>query len=239
MTRPALLKLEGVRAGYPGGGEVLDGVALEIGAGECVGLVGRNGMGKTTLLRAVMGQVRVAAGRVSFDSKEITGLPAFAISNAGIAYVPQGREIFAAFTVEENLLLGLLGKRGVARRVPDSIYARFPILAERRTQPAGTMSGGEQQQLAVARAIISRPRLLLLDEPTEGIQPSIVHSLGVGLEAIAREEGLALLLVEQNLELVFALTTRVAFIENGRIAAQSPTVALCDDSALLERYLSV
>ena len=196
-------------------------------------------MGKTTLLRAVMGQVRVAAGRVSFDGSEITGLPPFAISNAGIAYVPQGREIFAAFTVEENLLLGLLGKKDLARRVPDSIYARFPILAERRAQRAGTMSGGEQQQLAVARAIISRPRLLLLDEPTEGIQPSIVHTLGVELEAIAREEGMALLLVEQNLELVFALTSRVAFMENGRIVAQSPTAALRDDSALLERYLSV
>jgi urea ABC transporter ATP-binding protein UrtE len=237
--RTMLLKLEGVRAGYPGGGEVLEGVDLEIAAGERVGLVGRNGMGKTTLLRTLMGHVQVTAGTVSFDGRPITGLAPFSISNAGIAYVPQGREIFAAFTVEENLRLGLLGKKHLPQLIPEAIYARFPILAERRTQPAGTMSGGEQQQLAVARAIISRPRLLLLDEPSEGIQPSIVHTLGMELEAIARDEGMALLLVEQNLELVFALTSRVAFIENGRIVAHAPTAALREDDPMLERYLSV
>ena len=234
-----LLKLEGVRAGYPGGGEVLEGVDLQIEAGERVGLVGRNGMGKTTLLRTLMGHVRVTAGSISFDGRQITGWPPFAVSNAGIAYVPQGREVFAAFTVEENLRLGLYGKKDLPRHIPESIYARFPILAERRAQRAGTLSGGEQQQLAVARAIISRPRLLLLDEPSEGIQPSIVHTLGIELEAIARDEGMALLLVEQNLELVFTLTSRVSFMENGRIVAHSLTAALRQDDAMLERYLSV
>jgi urea ABC transporter ATP-binding protein UrtE len=234
-----MLKLDGVRAGYPEGGEVLHGVDLEVGPGERMGLLGRNGMGKTTLLRTVTGHVRAAAGHVQFAGKPIDMLPPFAISNAGIAYVPQGREIFPDFTVEENLLLGLIGKKWLPRRVPDAVYARFPILAERRTQRAGTMSGGEQQQLAVARAIVGRPRLLLLDEPTEGIQPSIVQSLGRELGTIAREEEMALLLVEQNLELVLALTTRVAFIENGRIVAACATAELRADGALLERYLSV
>ena len=153
--------------------------------------------------------------------------------------MPQGREIFTDFTVEENLLLGLLGKKGMAARVPDAIYGRFPILAERRTQRAGTMSGGEQQQLAIARAIISRPRLLLMDEPAEGIQPSIVTSIAVTVSDISREEGMSVLLVEQNLDLVLALTTRCLFIENGVIVDQTESARLRNDNGLLDRYLSV
>src|SRR5213076_109341 len=156
---------------------VLDSIDLEVAAGESVALMGRNGMGKTTLLRAVMGLLRPSAGAVTFDGLELTGRPPFEVSHAGIAYVPQGREIFEDFTVEENLRLGLLGKQGMAARVPEAIYERFPILAERRAQRASTMSGGEQQQLAIARAVISRPRLLLLDEPSEGLRPSIVQAI--------------------------------------------------------------
>src|SRR5439155_1626794 len=140
------------------------------------------------------------------------GAVLFEISNGGIAYVPQGREIFRDFTVEENLRLGLLRKHGMAARVPDAIYARFPILAERRWQRAETMSGGEQQQLAIARAVVGRPRLLLLDEPSEGIQPSLVESIATTVSAISREDGTSVLLVEQNLDLVLALTTRCLFI---------------------------
>ena len=201
--------------------------------------MGRNGMGKTTLLRAIMGHVRPTAGRVTFDGRDLTGRPPFVVSNAGIAYVPQGREIFTDFTVEENLLLGLLGKKGGAGRVPDAIYRRFPILAERRGQRAGTMSGGEQQQLAIARAIISRPRLLLLDEPAEGVQPSLVTSIAATVSAISRDEGMSVLLVEQNLDLVLTLTTRCLFVENGRIVDQSESTRLRDDATLLDRYLSV
>jgi len=234
-----MLVIRGLIAGYEDAGTVLEGIDLEVGAGESVALMGRNGMGKTTLLRAIMGHVRPAAGQVTFDGLDLTGRPPFAVSNAGIAYVPQGREIFTDFTVEENLLLGLLGKKGVAARVPDAIYTRFPILAERRAQRAGTMSGGEQQQLAIARAIISRPRLLLLDEPSEGIQPSIVTSIAVTVSDISRADGMSVLLVEQSLDLVLALTTRCLFIENGRIVDQTDSPRLRDDSALLDRYLSV
>ena len=234
-----MLVISGLTAGYEDAGIVLEGIDLEVGAGESVALMGRNGMGKTTLLRAIMGHVRPIAGRVTFDGRDLTGRPPFVVSNAGIAYVPQGREIFTDFTVEENLLLGLLGKKGGAGRVPDAIYRRFPILAERRGQRAGTMSGGEQQQLAIARAIISRPRLLLLDEPAEGVQPSLVTAIAATVSAISRDEGMSVLLVEQNLDLVLTLTTRCLFVENGRIVDQSESTRLRDDATLLDRYLSV
>jgi branched-chain amino acid transport system ATP-binding protein/urea transport system ATP-binding protein len=234
-----MLVIRGLIAGYADAGAVLEGIDLVVGAGESVALMGRNGMGKTTLLRAIMGHVRPTSGMVTFEGLDLTGRPPFAVSNAGVAYVPQGREIFTDFTVEENLLLGLLGKKGAAARVPDAIYGRFPILAERRTQRAGTMSGGEQQQLAIARAIISRPRLLLLDEPAEGIQPSIVTSIAATVSDISREEGMSVLLVEQNLDLVLALTTRCLFIENGVIADQTESARLRNDNGLLDRYLSV
>ena len=234
-----MLVISGLVAGYEDAGIVLEGIDLEVGAGESVALMGRNGMGKTTLLRAIMGHVRPIAGRVTFDGRDLTGRPPFVVSNAGIAYVPQGREIFTDFTVEENLLLGLLGKKSGAGRVPDAIYRRFPILAERRGQRAGTMSGGEQQQLAIARAIISRPRLLLLDEPAEGVQPSLVTSIAATVSAVSRDEGMSVLLVEQNLDLVLTLTTRCLFVENGRIVDQSESTRLRDDATLLDRYLSV
>jgi len=232
-----MLVISGLIAGYEDAGVVLEGIDLEVGAGESVALMGRNGMGKTTLLRAIMGHVRPIAGRVTFDGRDLTGRPPFVVSNAGIAYVPQGREIFTDFTVDENLLLGLLGKKGGAGRVPDAIYRRFPILAERRRQRAGTLSGGEQQQLA--RAIISRPRLLLLDEPAEGVQPSLVTSIAATVSAVSRDEGMSVLLVEQNLDLVLTLTTRCLFVENGRIVDQSASTRLRDDATLLDRYLSV
>ena len=234
-----MLVISGLIAGYEDAGVVLEGIDLEVAAGESVALMGRNGMGKTTLLRAIMGHVRPIAGRVTFDGRDLTGRPPFVVSNAGIAYVPQGREIFTDFTVDENLLLGLLGKKGGAGRVPDAIYRRFPILAERRRQRAGTLSGGEQQQLAIARAIISRPRLLLLDEPAEGVQPSLVTSIAATVSAVSRDEGMSVLLVEQNLDLVLTLTTRCLFVENGRIVDQSASRRLRDDATLLDRYLSV
>ena len=233
-----MLSLTGLIAGYRDGGRVLEGVELSVGEAECVALMGRNGMGKTTLLRTIMGHLRPDAGHVRFAGKDITGRPPYAVSNSGIAYVPQGREIFQDFSVEENLLLGLIGKVRAAI-IPEFVFRYFPILAERRRQTAGTLSGGEQQQLAVARAIVSRPRLLLLDEPAEGIQPSIVQSLGATLGQIAHEEQMSVLLVEQNLDLVLALTTRCLFMENGRIVDHTDTAALRTDAALLDRYLAI
>jgi len=234
-----VLRVAGLAAGYADGGIVLDGIDLEVDAAESVALLGRNGMGKTTLLRAIMGHLRPVAGDVVFEGRSIGGWPPFAVANAGIGYVPQGREIFNEFTVEENLVLGVLGTAGFRARVPEAVYARFPLLAERHRQKAGTMSGGEQQQLAIARALASRPRLLLLDEPTEGLQPSIVRSLAQTLAEIARSDRLSLLVVEQNLEFVQSLTTRCLFIENGRIVDQVDTSRLRADQAILERYLSL
>jgi branched-chain amino acid transport system ATP-binding protein/urea transport system ATP-binding protein len=234
-----MLAVQGLVAGYPGGGIVLDGLDLAISEGESVAILGRNGMGKTTLLRAIMGHVAARSGSIGFCGREITGLRPFTISNLGIAYVPQGREIFGDFTVEENLIMGVLGKRSLAATVPESIYAYFPILAERRRQRAGTMSGGEQQQLAIARALMGRPRLLLLDEPSEGIQPSIVQAISASLRRIAADEKLTLLLVEQNLELVLALAGRCLFMEEGRIVDEAQVSHLRSDPSLLDRYLSM
>jgi branched-chain amino acid transport system ATP-binding protein/urea transport system ATP-binding protein len=234
-----VLNVAGLVAGYPGGGPVLEGIDLHLDEGECVALMGRNGMGKTTLLRTIVGHLRPSAGRIAFAGHDIAGLAPFAIANAGIAYVPQGREIFADFSVEENLLMGVIGKGYRHAAVPETIYARFPILAERLRQRAGTLSGGEQQQLAFARAIAGRPRLLLLDEPAEGVQPSIVHALARIAAEIARQEKISILLVEQNIDLVRALTTRCLFMENGTIADTVPTTKLGSDPLILDRYLSV
>jgi urea transport system ATP-binding protein len=232
-----MLAVNGLNQFY-GESHTLWDVDLDVPEGQCVCVMGRNGVGKTTLLKSIMGLLPSASGSVKLGATSLAGLRAEDRVRAGIAYVPQGREIFGQLTVEDNLRVGLAA-RGGDQTIPEKIFRWFPVLKTMLNRRGGDLSGGQQQQLAFGRALATQPKVILLDEPTEGIQPSIVHSLGVGLEAIAREEGMALLLVEQNLELVFALTTRVAFIENGRIAAQSPTVALCDDSALLERYLSV
>jgi len=236
VTSDALLTVKALNAWY-GESHVLHGVELDVQRGEVVTLLGRNGAGKTTTLKSIMGIVPRRRGSIRFRDEELIARASNAIARLGIAFCPEERGIFASLNVEENLLLPPRvadGGLGV-----EAIFGLFPNLRERLRSQGTKLSGGEQQMLAIGRILRTGARLLLLDEPTEGIQPSIVHSLGVGLETIVREEGMALLLVEQNLELVFALTTRVAFIENGRIAAQSPTVALRDDSALLERYLSV
>jgi urea ABC transporter ATP-binding protein UrtE len=234
-----MLAIEGLVAGYPGGGTVLLGLDLALAEGESVAILGRNGMGKTTLLRAIMGHIGAKRGHINFCGRDITKLRPFTISNLGIAYVPQGREIFSEFTVEENLLMGVIGKTDLPAKVPESIYEYFPTLAERRRQRAGTMSGGEQQQLALARAMMGRPRLLLLDEPSEGIQPSIGQTIAATLQRIAVKDRLTLLLVEQNLEMVFALASRCLFIEKGRIVNEAQVSRLRSDRSLLDRYLSL
>ena len=234
-----MLTIRDLVAGYQAGSEVLRTLSLEIAEGEIVALMGRNGMGKSTLLKAIMGHIPIRAGTIRFREHELVGLRPFEISNLGIAYVPQGREIFGAFTVEENLILGVLGKRHLPREVPERLYAWFPILEERRRQRGETMSGGEQQQLAIARALIGRPRLLLLDEPSEGIQPSIVQALSTTLGEIAVAEGLTILLAEQNLDLVTRLASRCLFIENGQLVDAAEPARLRADPSLLQRYLSV
>jgi branched-chain amino acid transport system ATP-binding protein/urea transport system ATP-binding protein len=233
-----MLKVEALEAGYRGS-RVLTGLDLEVPEGRVTALLGRNGMGKTTLLRALIGLVPVSAGTVIFAGRPITGLKPYKISNLGMAYVPQGREIFADFTVEENLRMGRLGKPNGKGTVPASAYEIFPVLAERRRQRAGTLSGGQQQQLAIARALVGEPRLLLLDEPSEGIQPSIVEQIGQSLGQLSRDRDLTVLLVEQNVDLVLSLATSCAFIENGVIVARHEVEALRRDRAIVHRHLAV
>ncbi|MCB1377343.1 MAG: ABC transporter ATP-binding protein [Alphaproteobacteria bacterium] len=235
-----MLRVGDVVCGYVQGSRVLDGLSLTIGHGEVVALLGRNGMGKSTLLRTITGHLKPASGNITMGERDITGLPPYRIARAGVGYVPQGREIFADFTVEENLRLGVLGKAELANQVPAWAFDLFPVLAERRTQRAGTMSGGQQQQLAIMRALVGAPSLVLLDEPSEGIQPSIVHDIGGALRRYAEGKDLSILLVEQNLDLVLMLATRVLFIENGRIVEESTDMSrLSTDASLINRYLSV
>lgn len=232
-----MLKVEEISAGYQGS-RVLDGFDLRLEAGRVLGLLGRNGMGKTTLLRCIMGLLPLAAGRIALAGRQISGCHPYEIAQRGVAFVPQGREIFGELTVEENLRLGCLGRRQPLREVPASLFAHFPILAERKQQRAGSLSGGEQQQLAIARALAGAPRLLLLDEPSEGIQPSIVLEIAQRLKAVVRESGLTVLLVEQNVTLLRRLAEQVLIVEKGRVAADLP-VADLDDEELLRRHLAV
>jgi ABC-type branched-subunit amino acid transport system ATPase component len=194
-------------------------------------------MGKTTLLRCCMGLLPARAGTIRFAGADITHLATHRIVRAGLGYVAQGREIFDDLSVADNLRLSLLG---CARTTaPPALLDWFPILAERSEQRAGTLSGGEQQMLAIARALAPEPRLLLLDEPSEGIQPSLVHAIGEQLGAIVRETGLTLLLVEQNVDLVTTLASRVAFMARGRIVETCPVAGLAVADGPLMRHLSL
>jgi urea ABC transporter ATP-binding protein UrtE len=234
-----VLTVDGLIAGYQHGSRVLDGVSFHVRRGEIIALMGRNGMGKSTVLRAITGHLPAATGRIALDGEEILGRASHEIANLGVGYVPQGREIFGDFTTEENLLMGLIGKKGLPNRVPDWAYEIFPMLRERRWQRAGTMSGGEQQQLAIMRALVGEPKLLLLDEPSEGIQPSIVQEIARTLRRTVREKALTVLLVEQNLELVLGMASRFLFMENGRVVDEAPLHLVRPGSEFVHKYLSV
>lgn len=233
-----MLTVETVAAGYLKGSRVLEDLSFTVERGEIVAVIGRNGMGKTTLVKTIAGHLRPEAGSITFDSRSIGGLPPHRIANLGVGYVPQGREILGEFSVTENLLLGVLGISRVSNTLPDWAFSRFPVLAERRGQRAGTLSGG-QQQLAIMRALVGEPKLLLLDEPSEGIQPSIVHEIGRTVREIARERDLTVLLVEQNLDFVWATASRCLFVENGRVAEVATVDEVRADQSLIRRYLSV
>ncbi len=234
----ASLSLSGVVAGY-GRGTVLHGVDLDVGSGERVGLLGRNGAGKTTLMRVLMGLVAARAGEIRFGGHAIRDLETFRIARLGLAYVPQGRELFADFSVEQNLLLGCIAQPGRAARDLSPAFEAFPWLHTRRGERAGSLSGGQQQQLAIGRAIVSRPKLLLLDEPLEGVQPSVVDEIVDALARLCSACGMGLLLVEQNVDVVLALCGRVAFIESGEVRESQPSDAVRDDPLRLERYLGI
>jgi branched-chain amino acid transport system ATP-binding protein len=217
-----MLEVKDLHAGY-GGGEVLAGLSLSIAAGEIVALLGRNGMGKTTLLRTLMGLVKPASGHILFDGQDLSRLESFEIARLGLAYVPQGREIFGALTVSENIRLGARSPAAVARA-----FALFPALAPKADDAAGGLSGGQQQQLAIARALAMEPKLLLLDEPSEGIQPNVVQEIARIVVKAAREAGIAVLVVEQNTTLALAMADRVVFLEAGATTGDFPAQAVTE-----------
>ena len=232
-----MLHLENVHAGY-GRVEVLRGVDLVLEPGRILGLLGRNGAGKTTTIRAIMGLVDGLRGSIRIEGRELSGLPPHRIPGHGLAWVPQGRRLFPEMTVEENLRLGALAGRGECAERLDFVLDLFPALKDRMQTPARRLSGGQQQMVAMARALASGPRVLLLDEPTEGLQPSLVDRI---LEAVAelRAAGTTMLLVEQKVEAALAVADRIAFIENGRIRAHATPETLAGDPEPLIRYVGV
>ena len=234
-----MLNVRDLKAGYIRGAPVLKGLDQDLARGDCIALMGRNGMGKTTFVKALMGVLPQISGSIRFLDQELVALPPYRISNAGIAYVPQGREIFPDFTVEQNLTMGRIGKPKQGNESFDFVYEYFPILAERHEQLGGTLSGGQQQQLAIARALVGRPDLLLLDEPSEGIQPSIVQEMAAILRRIVAQEKMTVIVVEQNLDMVRRLAHHVRFIENGLIKSEVAVDEINKDPAIISRYLSV
>ncbi len=229
-----LLALERLTAGY-GEAIVLADLSLNLAEGEALALLGRNGMGKTTLINSIVGVTRYRAGSIRLDGRDITRLRPDQRAQAGIGWVPQERNIFRSLTVEENLTaVARPGAWSVAK-----IYDLFPQLKERRRQPGSQLSGGEQQMLAVARALVLNPRILLLDEPLEGLAPILVEELLAILRRIIREEGTSAVLVEQNAQKALRVTERVAIIEKGNIVFQGASAALRADAAMLEKYLGV
>ena len=235
----AMLEIEGLNAWY-GASHVLHGISLAVEPGEIVALVGRNGAGKTSTIRAAMGLMPKATGHIRFAGTELLPLPAHARFKLGLAYVPEERRIVPGLTVRENLQLGLVATDGTIdeRLAIDEIAESFPRLKERLDQQGVTMSGGEQQMLAIARAMIGKPRMILLDEPSEGIMPVLVEEMGVLFRRL-RDQGVTLLLVEQNVEWALKLADRVVIIDQGEVVHRSTAAALLADKAIQERYCAV
>jgi branched-chain amino acid transport system ATP-binding protein len=231
---PELLAIEQLTAGY-GEAVVLSKLSLSLDEGQSLALLGRNGMGKTTLVNSIIGVTRYRGGTIRLGGRDITGLRADQRAHQGVGWVPQERNIFKSLTVDENLT-------AVAQPGPwttAKIYGMFPRLAERKRNLGNQLSGGEQQMLAVGRALILNPRIILLDEPLEGLAPIIVDELLAALKRIIRDEGLSAILVEQNAKKILGVTDRAAIIERGNIVHQAPSAALATDAAVLEKYLGV
>ena len=220
-----------------GAAQALRSVSLEAEIGKVTCVLGRNGVGKTSLLRAIMGQHPVAAGRIRWDGQDITRLKPYERARRRIAYVPQGREIFPLLTVRENLETGLAPLPRRERDIPNTIFDLFPVLRDMLRRRGGDLSGGQQQQLAIARALVTRPRLLVLDEPTEGIQPSIIKDIGRAISFLKAQGDLAILLVEQYLDFARELADSIAVMDRGQIVLAGSADALSD--AEVRRYLSV
>ena len=232
----ALLRLEGLEAGY-GDMTAIRGVSLEVRQGEIVALIGSNGAGKTTTLRAICGLLPLRRGTVELDGRRISGLSSAAVVAGGIAHVPEGRQLFPTMTVLENLELGARSaeSRRLRGETLERVFALFPLLAERRRQLAGTLSGGEQQMTAIGRALMARPRLLMLDEPSLGLAPVTVSSIFTNLAAINRD-GVTILLVEQNVLRALRLSHRAYVLENGTIALEGASQRLLADEGIKRAY---
>jgi len=234
MTEPLGLVLEGVSAGY-GDTVVLDGVSLDLPPGQTLAVLGRNGVGKTTLLATIMGHTRVHAGSIRFNGREISAMPPNRRARLGLGFVPQEREIFPSLTVEENLTVAERPGQWTLARV----YDFFPSLAERRRNHGNQLSGGEQQMLAIGRALMGSPTLLLMDEPLEGLAPVIVDALLAGLDRLKREDDLALLLVEQHARLALELAPEAIVLDRGLIVFAGASRELLADSSRLTRLMGV
>ena len=233
-----MLEVVDLKVGY-GAIEALHGISFSVKQGEIVTLIGANGAGKSTTLRAVSGLIRARSGQVMLDGRAITSMPAHEIVKLGMAHVPEGRMVFANLTVMENLRMGayLQKDKAVIARELDYVFSVFPRLKEREKQISGTLSGGEQQMLAIGRALMSRPRFLMLDEPSLGIAPLLVKSIFEQIVKINRDHGLTILLVEQNANLALRVSTRGYVLENGKITLANTSTALLADPKVRSAYL--
>jgi branched-chain amino acid transport system ATP-binding protein len=231
-----VLEVRDINTSY-GDVQILRDLSLKVEAGEVLCMLGRNGAGKTTALKAIMGLVRPRSGSISLDGVELTAMPAHKVPKQGIAYVPQGRRLFSELSVAENIEIGLMA-RGKGRDTRDRVLNLFPVLNERMKQRSGTLSGGEQQMLAMARALCLEPRVLLLDEPTEGLMPSMIAAIRDSVTEL-RAQGVAIILVEQRVDAVLPVADRVAFIENGRTRDTVDVETLHGDLSLVHKYVGV
>jgi branched-chain amino acid transport system ATP-binding protein len=231
------LEVENLTAGY-GAITVLHGIGLRVGDGEVLGILGRNGMGKSTLIRCIAGLIPPSVGTIRFAGRDVTRLPPHARARLGITTIVQGRGIFPRLTVRENLEMGRIAGGGVKRSRRDEVLGYFPRLGERLGQQAGTMSGGEQQMLAIGRGLMTDPRLMLLDEPSDGIMPALVAQIAETLVAINRNEGMTIVIVEQNVPMVFRMTRRCVIIEKGRIVAEGEREEL-ESTEVMREYLAI
>lgn len=231
-----MIAIEQVSQKY-GGSQILWDLNLELQTGVCNCIMGRNGVGKTTLLKALMGLLPISSGSIHFDNSDIADWSTERRVRAGLGYVPQGRDIFPQLTVEENLQLGLPVRRDGLKTIPDRIYELFPVLADMLQRRGGDLSGGQQQQLAIGRALVMDPKVLLLDEPNEGIQPNIVEQIGKVIRTLVEDDGLTVVLVEQKITFARKVADHFNLMDKGRVVASDPMAQLSDD--MIRQYLSV
>ncbi|MEM9253372.1 MAG: urea ABC transporter ATP-binding subunit UrtE [Planctomycetota bacterium] len=229
-----MLDIKNLDVAY-GESRVIKELSLRVDQGETVALMGRNGMGKTTLMKSIIGVLRSKSGEIFVDDNELSHMDSWKRVSKGVAYVPQGRQVFSTLSVEDNIRTGLETVK--SRRIPDNIYGLFPVLHEMRNRKAGNLSGGQQQQLAIARALVSNPKVLLLDEPTEGIQPSIIKDMATMLNEIKKVYNLAILVSEQVLSFTLDIADRLMVIEGGRLVHEDTRAEV--DEAKIAKYLAV